>query len=322
MTAAARARAYLDKLPAAIAGSGGHAATFAAACRLAEFGLAETEAFEILCSWNLTHCQPHWTEAELQHKLADAYRRTAPRQEFATARQSAPEWRPLPSYSKAIKRPALPALQHGTAEELSKLAELRGLGRDGLALASTKGLLRFGDYRGHRAWFIVDASGRVAQARRLDGSPWADGVKAWTLANSQAAWPVGIEEAATFPVIALCEGGPDLLAACQFILAEERSADVAPVAMLGGCAKIHADSLPFFSGKRIQIFAHVDGTGSTAANRWAEQLASAGATPRAFDLSGLCRADGQPVKDLNDLAMISADDLENDRSLWNILPQP
>jgi hypothetical protein len=317
---AIRAAAYVAKMLPAIAGSGGHAATYAVACKLVEFGLGETEALEVFQGWNSTHCQPRWTEGELRHKLADAFRHTAPRADLAEARQSAPRWRPLPEHPTEAKRPALPAHRTGTAAEIGQLAALRGLGTDGLRLAESKGLLRFGEFKGAAAWFILDRSCRVAQARRLDGRKWGENVKAWTLTGSQATWPVGTEESAPFPIIAWCEGGPDLLAACQFILAEERAASVAPVAMLGGCSKIHPDALPHFAGKRVQIFRHLDATGDDAANRWAEQLASVGATPRAFDLAGLHRADGEPVKDLNDLALISADDFENDRALWTILP--
>ena len=77
-----RARAYLAKLPPAIAGSGGHAATFKAACVAVEFGLNESAAWKLLCEWNVTHCQPHWTDSELRHKLADARRATTPKEQF------------------------------------------------------------------------------------------------------------------------------------------------------------------------------------------------------------------------------------------------
>ena len=173
--------------------------------------------------------------------------------------------------SNNIARPIIPTLRTGIAAELSALSTLRQLSRDGIALASEKGFLRFGEFRGHRAWWIIDPSGRVAQARRLDGVPWADGVKAWTVAGSQAAWPVGIGEAASFPAVALVEGGPDILAACAFLVAEGRENDWAPVAMLGGNAKIHAEALPRFSGKRVRIFPHVDATGESATNRWADR---------------------------------------------------
>src|SRR5487761_2581327 len=86
----AKAHAYLAKLPPAIAGQGGHAATFTAACRLVEFGVAEANAVEILSEWNRTHCQPPWTERDLRHKLADAYRSASPRDCFTASARNAP----------------------------------------------------------------------------------------------------------------------------------------------------------------------------------------------------------------------------------------
>jgi hypothetical protein len=336
MTTADRARAYLAKLPPAIAGSGGHAATFAAACRLVEFGLNEADAGPLLCEWNGTHCQPPWPEAQLSHKLADAFRHTAAKAEFTEpARMADRRWKmeraPRPAPSAIVhppsspdpvsRRPSLPAaLRPGSAADCERLAELRALAPAGVALASARGLLRFGTYRGQAAWFILDASQRIAQARRLDGQPWAAGVKAWTLAGSAAAWPVGIGEAAPFPAVALVEGGPDLLAACHFIAAQARAADAAPVAMMGASCAIAAEALPHFTGKRVRIFRHVDEAGDKAAHRWAEQLASVGADVDAFAFDGLHRRDGQPVADLCDLAQISADDFEAHACLWNLIP--
>lgn len=206
----------------------------------------------------------------------------------------------------------------GSEADCHALAALRGLSVEGVALASARGLLRFGRYHGREAWFALDASQRAVQARRLDGQQWTDTAKAWTLAGSQAAWPVGIGEAQDFFAIALCEGGPDLLAAFHFLLAESRERDCAPVAMLGGCARIHPDAVPMFAGKRVRIFRHSDPTGENAADRWAAQLADAGADVDAFRLDGLHKADGQPVNDLNDLAVIHADDFETHRCLWGL----
>jgi hypothetical protein len=69
----ARARRYLAKLPPAISGQGGHVATFRAACRLViGFGLDRDDALNLLRGWNESHCQPPWTERELEHKVDDA----------------------------------------------------------------------------------------------------------------------------------------------------------------------------------------------------------------------------------------------------------
>jgi len=73
-----------------------------------------------------------------------------------------------------------------------------------------------------------------------------------------------------------------------------------------------------FAGKRVRIFRHTDATGEDAADRWAQQLAEAGADVDAFRFDGLRCLDGQPVKDLNDLAAIYADDFEAHRCLWEL----
>ena len=314
-----------------------HAATFRAACCLVEFGIGEADAWQILCEWNQTHCQPPWTERDLRHKLTDAYRRASPKEDFTKPARPFAIAGKSPQYpgvttadaeSKSpitdLRRPLFGKIAQRTAtpSDFAALAHLRGLSIEALRLASERGLLRFGEHRNRPAWFILDRSHRVAQARRMDGQPWAEigGKKAWTLAGSQAAWPVGIGEAAPFPVVALCEGGPDLLAAFHFILKEQRQSDCAPVAMLGGCARIHPDALPLFDRKRVRIFRHADATGEDAVNRWAKQLADAGAEVDAFCFDGLRRVDGAPVKDLNDLAAIQADDFETHRCLWNLFP--
>jgi hypothetical protein len=68
-----RARRYLAKLPPAVSGQGGHAAAFRAACRLViGFGLERDDALNRLREWNETHCQPPWSERELEHKVDDA----------------------------------------------------------------------------------------------------------------------------------------------------------------------------------------------------------------------------------------------------------
>ena len=339
MTQQERAARYLAKLPAAVAGQGGHAATFVAACRLVEFGLDEAAAWELLCEWN-TRCKPPWSEGDLRHKLVDAFHSTEPKPGFAVtgrpqvrgaasrdvpgcdhARSShtgrvtaAPEPQPAP------RRPLrLPMLVRGTDRQLSTLANLRGLSVSGVRLASAKGLLRFADYLGHSGRFILDQSKRIAQARRLDGLPWSEGVKVRTLVGSQAQWPVGIMEAAQCGVVALCEGSPDLIAACHFIHVQRRT-DVAPVTILAGSARIHPDALPLFAGKRVRIFGHVDKAGNKTVERWTEQLTDVGATVDAFSLDGLSQADGQPVKDLNDLARMSAADFAARPCLQSLFP--
>lgn len=67
-----RARRYVATLPAAIAGEGGHNATFHAACVLVNgFGFSPEEAFPLLQEFS-DRCAPPWKPGELEHKLRQA----------------------------------------------------------------------------------------------------------------------------------------------------------------------------------------------------------------------------------------------------------
>lgn len=68
------ARNYLAKLPPAVAGQGGHPATYRAASILAHgFELGWDDAWALLQEWNTSHCSPAWSEKDLRHKLNDAF---------------------------------------------------------------------------------------------------------------------------------------------------------------------------------------------------------------------------------------------------------
>ncbi|MDO9540999.1 MAG: CHC2 zinc finger domain-containing protein [Kiritimatiellia bacterium] len=224
------------------------------------------------------------------------------------------------------RKPVLPDdLRPGGYAELSLLAKLRNFSIEALTLATERGLLWFatiqdGDSR-ITGWIITDQDRRNAQARRLDGLTWQSlpgHPKAKTLPGSQAAWPIGLNKARSYPCMALVEGGPDLLAAFHFVHCESRQDHVVPVAMLGASLSILDDALPYFTGKRVRIFPHLDVAGQDAAARWEGQLVAAGAEVDCFALTSIRKADGSAVKDLNDLSSIHADDFEDDRALWNL----
>lgn len=60
--------AYLEKLPPAMSGAGGHGATFNAALACRRFGLSEGETWQAMQAFN-ERCQPPWSEKELKHKI-------------------------------------------------------------------------------------------------------------------------------------------------------------------------------------------------------------------------------------------------------------
>lgn len=64
--------AYIRRIQA-VAGEGGHNATFRAACKLRDAGLAENDALAILSDWNETNASPPWSAVELEHKIRSAY---------------------------------------------------------------------------------------------------------------------------------------------------------------------------------------------------------------------------------------------------------
>jgi len=74
-----RARAYIAKEPPAISGQHGHDRCYHVACVLVQgFGLSEAQALEAIQDWNRT-CRPPWSDVELRHKIADAWKAPGPR---------------------------------------------------------------------------------------------------------------------------------------------------------------------------------------------------------------------------------------------------
>lgn len=68
-----RALAYLDQMPSAVSGQGGHAATYAAATVLVHgFAIDPERALSLLLSDYNPRCEPPWSEKELRHKVEDA----------------------------------------------------------------------------------------------------------------------------------------------------------------------------------------------------------------------------------------------------------
>jgi hypothetical protein len=226
--------------------------------------------------------------------------------------------------AQAARRAQWPRFQEPTDADLSRIAELRSLGLPCLRLAANRGVLWISTCWGYRCWIVTDHSRQVAQARRLDGGKFemVDGApKAMTLPGSSVGWPVGLETLPdTSNSILFCEGGPDLLAAYQFIHTEGREANAGAVAMLGATARICEDALPRFAGRSVRIFEHDDPAGRKAGHTWARQLRSHAARIDRVTFDGLHRTDGTPVKDLNDLALIDADDFEANRWILRIVP--
>lgn len=69
-----RARAYIEKIPGAVAGKKGHDQTLEAAGSLFRLALDDESAWQILTEYN-QRCEPPWTIRELEHKAEAAKRK-------------------------------------------------------------------------------------------------------------------------------------------------------------------------------------------------------------------------------------------------------
>ena len=72
ITVIERARRYIDKMAPAVAGAGGHDATFAVAAVLVNgFSLPPGDALALLQEYN-SRCSPPWSQRDLEYKLRSA----------------------------------------------------------------------------------------------------------------------------------------------------------------------------------------------------------------------------------------------------------
>lgn len=232
-----------------------------------------------------------------------------------------------PSPDKPKKELKLPLLDEGDVGDIKAVSQSRGLLPYAVEIAVKIGALRFGKVCGSRSWILLDASGKLAEARRLDGKPF-DAIgplssrKAHSLKGSSKSWPFGLCLLCGPPAsdrhIMLVEGGPDYLAAFDFLV-RFRAMGFHPVAMLGKSNRIPGEALDMMSGRRVRIYPHHDpgGGGMEAAKGWFEQLSQVGCTVDGFSFEGLTRIDGKPVTDLNDLLLAD----QASRSAWEgLLP--
>jgi hypothetical protein len=200
--------------------------------------------------------------------------------------------------------------------DLAELSRLRSIAVDALQIAVDRGLLYGSVLKGRKAFVVTDRTRKSYNARRLDGKPWEhlpSTSKAWLLWGSNGNWSIGIQEAADFQAIALCEGGPDFLSAFAHAYASGVENLVAPVCMSGASGRIAADALSFFKDKRVRVFVHDDRAGYDAGERWAKQLSGIASKVDGFAFGGLTDVDGSSIGDLNQLLRVDCDCWEANR---------
>lgn len=242
---------------------------------------------------------------------AEAIRRVL---ELAGGIASPVELAPRPGPAKPVRAPfdglAGLTLAPPTVGEVLALAELRRWPTfAGLELAAKRGLLRMADAphrdETHRAWIFTDDARHSAQARRLDGEPWASEThtfKSKTL-RADADAPPGLADvvACDRRAILICEGEPDALAALLLAWAGDIAEKVGVICLTGASKPLPPAVLDKLIGRRCRVLRQTDPAGHKAALAWAESIHAAGIAVDLANLDGLTRADGQHAKDLADL---------------------
>jgi hypothetical protein len=230
-----------------------------------------------------------------------------------------------PERPKEEKQQFHPSLSKPTDADLTAIYHLRSIWTPALQFAVDRGLLFTATLKGQRAFIITDRTRKSYNARRIDGKVWdhlPSKPKAWLLYGSNGNWPIGLPEAEPFPSIALCEDGPDFLAAFGHAYASSVQHLAAPVCMSGASSHIPTDALPYFKDQRVRIFVHDDKAGQEAWERWAGQLYETASRVDGFSFGGLTsitdetdETEGSPVTDLNDLLTVSYDCWEKNQEL-------
>lgn len=211
---------------------------------------------------------------------------------------------------RPLRRPYIPPLEVFSLGDVEQLAKDRGLNQQAVALAAVEGFLWRGSKDGFPCWVLTDSERWNAFFRRFGGgllpTPDGEGTKVKMMSKPWAAWPLGYPSIGHFEHIVMVEGGPDFVAAFQLLMESKWAGQAAVVGMMSSSYKMPVECLAAFAGKRVRMFPHLDKNraGGKAAETWQYQLAGAGAVADAFDFAGLLRADGRPVKDLNDAMLM------------------
>jgi len=298
-----RARRYLDKLPPSVQGQGGDEALRKAAYTLTKgFSLGEEEALPLLCEFN-ERAAPPWDEAALVSKLRSAARSPGP---SGYLLEGAP--RPFVSAPAAPAKPKPenpkppPTLHRLTVSEIHRIAELRGLSPEAVALGDSHGIIAAGMNRGVPAWFL--RGGGVLQAKTFSGELWTfkDGKrgKADTIGGVHG-FGIQVGTSPRARTVILSEGLPSALEVIECLLRADAEAGawhegVALVAAYSAESRIPRELAEYLAARRVLIVADGGDTGLEAAKRWRAVIRAFGAAevsafaPEAGDLGNALRA--------------------------------
>lgn len=187
---------------------------------------------------------------------------------------------------------------------VGELAEIRNARRwrmfAHLEIAARRDMLRIADvpHRGEvfKSWILTDSARRTGYARRLDGKPWpgpdGSGFKSNCLRNDADA-PAGLADVveADRPVVMLCEGDPDTLAAIFWAWLAGQADRVGVVRLSGNARAVTPAVAKTLTGRRVRIIRQADAVRSNGrkpatdyAAAWVATLTAAGIAVDVADL--------------------------------------
>ena len=174
---------------------------------------------------------------------------------------------------------------------------------EGLLFAQDRGVLVFGSPWGFEVYAVRDESGRLIEARCLNGNNFSASGDlpvrtGHIVSGSQLDWPLGILEAKECEYLALVQGSTEFLTLHQYVVQEKAQDRVGPVGMLSS-SLISPDASELFQGKHVRIYPRQDKVGIEAKDKWVKQFQAAGARKiELFNFSAFQSIDGHAVKDL------------------------
>jgi hypothetical protein len=187
-----------------------------------------------------------------------------------------------PDEPRSIQWPS--EIREGTAEDLKRLCEARGLNPAAAWTLTEAGVVRFTEIGNHHCMVIGDREERAAEIRRMDGTlfpPYER--KAFPLRGVDKAWLVGAEllrrEDADTAVM-ITEGVTDLLTAADLYVKYRKTGGPrawVPVALLGAtCRRLDAECAALIRGRRVRLVPDGDDAGDTMVVNWTKLLRSIG----------------------------------------------
>ncbi len=174
-------------------------------------------------------------------------------------------------------------IREGTAADLQALCEARGLNPATAWVLTEAGVVRFTEIDNHPCMIISDREERAAEIRRMDGTLFPNGSKAFPLRGVTKSWLVGAEllrREGSDTSVMIVEGATDLLTAVDLHVRYRKaggSRSWVPVALLGaGCRNLDAACAALIRGRHVRLVPDGDDAGEGMVVHWLKLLRSIG----------------------------------------------